>query len=112
MVLRQFAALGLVWITMQCPAAPASSLDDIALTAAVSAPEVDGIVQKVEVVKQRLTLKQGAIDAYDMPNLTMRWRLQDPTVLQGLAEGDKVHITVGRIDSQYTILSLRKLSAP
>ena len=76
-----------------------------AVTANAAPVWVDAIVVKAEGRHDRLALKQPAIDAWDMPPLTMNYKVKDAAWLK-LVPGQKVHAQVDRVDSCYTVISL------
>ena len=59
-------------------------------------------------LKQKITLKHGAIKNIDMPAMTMVFRVKDARMLDALAEGDKVKFSAEKINGQFTVTSISK----
>jgi len=69
---------------------------------------VDGQVQKIDEPQSKITLKHGPIKKLDMDEMTMVWRVQDPALLKGIKEGDKVKFDADRVNGQLMIIKLEK----
>ncbi len=69
---------------------------------------VDGHVQKIDAAQGKVTLRHGPIKKFDMDSMTMVFRIQDPTQLQGLKPGDKVKFEADRVNGQFTIIKIEK----
>lgn len=63
----------------------------------------DGEVRKVDKATGKLTLRHGPIENLDMPGMTMVFKASDPTLLDGLKEGDKVRFMADRVVGVYTV---------
>src|SRR5690349_9193040 len=85
-------------------AAPAGSLavgavvDDAALS--------EGEVRKVDKDAQKLTLRHGPLVNLDMPAMTMVFRVGDPSLLDSVHVGDKVHFRAEKQDGQLVVTRL------
>ncbi len=77
-----------------------------ALPAFASTDLTDAEVRKVDKDAAKLTLKHGEIKNLDMPAMTMVFRVADPKLLDGLAEGSKVRFDVEKRNGQYTVVRL------
>jgi Cu(I)/Ag(I) efflux system protein CusF len=67
----------------------------IAVTLATLAPSFaesmsDGVVRKIDTKNAKITIKHGEIVNLDMPPMSMVFTVKDPTLLDGVAKGDKV----------------------
>jgi Cu(I)/Ag(I) efflux system protein CusF len=80
----------------------------VALSAA-HAQATEGEVRKVDKGQARITLKHGELKHLDMPAMTMVYRVSNPRLLDGLAEGDKVVFDAGKIGDQYIVTALKKM---
>ncbi|MBL8662795.1 MAG: copper-binding protein [Candidatus Odyssella sp.] len=69
---------------------------------------VDGQVQKIDTAQGKVTLRHGPIKKFDMDSMTMVFRIQDPSQLQGLKPGDKVKFEADRVNGQFTIIKIEK----
>ena len=58
-----------------------------------AAEMTEGVVRKVDRDTGKVALKHGEIKHLDMPPMTMVFQVKDPTMLDGLEPGDKVHFS-------------------
>lgn len=75
----------------------------------LSALAAEGEVRKINAAQAKITIKSGPIANLDMPPMTMVFKATPPTLLKGLAEGDKVSFEAAQVDGQYVVTSIRKL---
>jgi Cu/Ag efflux protein CusF len=68
-----------------------------------------GEVKKIDLNTAKITLKHEAIQALDMPAMTMVFAAQDPNDLKSLKEGDAVKFKVGKSGTQYTAHGIEKV---
>ncbi len=73
---------------------------------AAQAEAVDGEVRKIDRAAGKITLKHADIKSLDMPAMTMVFRVSDPKLLEGLAEGAKVSFEAQKVDGQYTVIRI------
>ncbi len=71
-------------------------------------PLVKGLIRKIDLASQRLTVKHGDIPNLQMPGMTMSFAVSDAQWLQSLSVGDSILFVVDEVDSDYTILWLQK----
>ena len=65
-----------------------------AMALSVTAADMaEGVVRKVSKDTGKVTLRHGEIKNLDMPPMTMVFQVKDPTMLDGLEPGDKVHFS-------------------
>ena len=87
--------------------------DHAAATAAAAggnvAPQTEGEIRKVDAAAQKLTVKHGRIENLGMSPMTMVFRVKDPAFLTQVKPGDKVKMTVERIDGALTIVALQRV---
>jgi Cu(I)/Ag(I) efflux system periplasmic protein CusF len=76
--------------------------------AVVAAQDSEGEVRKIDKAQSKITLKHGEIKKLDMPPMTMVFRVRDPKLLEGLAQGDKVSFSAEQIDGQVVVTALQK----
>lgn len=50
----------------------------------------DGVIRKIDMKNAKITIKHGEIVNLDMPPMSMVFTVKDPTLLEGVAKGDKV----------------------
>jgi Cu/Ag efflux protein CusF len=75
----------------------------------VSVPQTEGEVRKVDAAAQKLTVKHGRIENLGMSPMTMVFRVKDPAFLALVKAGDKVRMTVERVDGTLTIVALQRV---
>lgn len=106
------ALAGSFTVSAQSTTAPDPHAHDHGATqpaaAMASAPQTDGEIRKVDVAGQKLTVKHGRIENLDMSAMTMVFRVKDPAFLTAVKPGDKVKMTVERIDGALTIVELQR----
>ena len=56
----------------------------------------------------KLTLKHGEIKNLEMPPMTMVFRVQDASLLDGLKAGDKVRFRAERVNGTYQVTRIEK----
>ncbi len=76
--------------------------------AAASAALTDGEVRKVDKAAGKITLKHGAMPKFDMPPMTMAYRVKDKAMLDGLKPGDKIRFDADGVGGELTVLRLEK----
>ncbi len=82
------------------PAQPAAQ------PAASSLPMVSGTVEKVDTAQGKVTIDHGPIPNLNMDAMTMIFRTQDPALLQGVKEGDKVQFQADRVNGQISVVRI------
>jgi Cu(I)/Ag(I) efflux system periplasmic protein CusF len=80
-----------------------------AAPAADTTPQTEGEIRKVDAAAQKLTVKHGRIENLGMSPMTMVFRVKDPAFLTVVKPGDKVKMTVERIDGALTIVALQRI---
>ncbi|CAO1665757.1 MAG: hypothetical protein CL810_03895 [Cobetia sp.] len=69
------------------------------------AVEGDGVVKAIDPQSQKITLAHGPIEALNWPAMQMAFKVADPTLLEGINVGDKVHFGLQGADHVVTELS-------
>ena len=69
----------------------------------------EGEVRKVDKAAGKITLKHGPMPKFDMPPMTMVYRVKDKAMLDGLKAGDKVKFDVDGVGGEFTVLRLEKV---
>lgn len=72
-----------------------------------AAPQSDGEVRKVDKAQGKLTLRHGPLKQFDMPAMTMVFRVADPKMLDGLKDGDKVRFTAEKVNGAFTVMAIQ-----
>jgi Cu(I)/Ag(I) efflux system periplasmic protein CusF len=78
-------------------------------SAAASAAWTEGEVRKVDKAAGKLTIKHGPMPKFDMPPMTMAYRVKDKTMLDQLKPGDKIKFDVDGVGGEFTVLRLEKV---
>ena len=76
--------------------------------AGVAAQTADGEVRRIDKAQGKITLRHGEIKSLEMPPMTMVFRVQDPSMLDRVAVGDKVKFDAAKIDGNYTVTAINK----
>jgi Cu/Ag efflux protein CusF len=77
--------------------------------AAASAALTDGEVRKVDKAAGKLTIKHGPMPKFDMPAMTMAYRVKDKAMLDQLKPGDKIKFDADGVGGEFTVLRLEKV---
>jgi len=77
--------------------------------AVASATWTDGEVARVEKAAGTVTIKHGPMPKFDMPAMTMPYRVKDKAVLDQLKTGDKIRFDVDAVGGVFTVVRLEKL---
>ena len=80
----------------------------LALSASL-ALATDGEVRKIDKAQAKITIRHGEIKNLDMPPMTMVFRAKPASLLDGLAEGDRISFDADKVDGQYTVTAIKKL---
>ncbi len=67
-----------------------------------------GQVKKVDPVRQRLVLRHGELPEFDMPPMTMAYRVADAQWLESLRPEDEVEFQAAKVGGYYTLTELRR----
>ena len=76
---------------------------------AASAAWTEGEVARVEKAAGTVTIKHGAMPKFDMPPMTMPYKVKDQAVLDHLKPGDRIRFDVDAVGGVFTVLRLEKL---
>lgn len=76
---------------------------------AISAALTDGEVRKVDKAAGKVTIKHGAMPKFDMPPMTMAYRVKDKSMLDKVKPGDKIKFDVDGAGNEFTVLRLEKV---
>ena len=86
----------------------ASLLPGVPALAQGDQPMTAGEVRKVDTEQGKITIKHGPIANLEMPPMTMVFRVEDASMLEGVAEGDKVEFVVVDEGGKMIIEALEK----
>ena len=77
--------------------------------AAASVPLTDGEVRKVDKAAGKVTIKHGPMPKFDMPAMTMAYRVKDKAMLDNLQPGDKIKFDADGVGGEFTVLRLERV---
>ncbi len=82
----------------------------LATAAPVAAQPVpaEGEVRKIDAAQDKMTIRHGPIQQWDMPSMTMVFRVADKAMLQAVRVGDRVRFEVERGSGAMTIIRIEK----
>jgi Cu(I)/Ag(I) efflux system protein CusF len=70
----------------------------------------DGEIRKIDREQGKLTIRHGPLLNLDMPPMTMVFRVKDPALLGSVAAGEKIRFRAEKIEGQYVVTIIRKLT--
>ena len=76
--------------------------------AAASAALTDGEVRKVDKEAGKITIKHGAMPKFDMPPMTMVYRVKDKAMLDNVKPGDKIKFDVDGVGADSRVVRMEK----
>ena len=68
----------------------------------------DGEVRRIGKAAGKLTIKHGPMPKFDMPAMTMSYRVKDKAMLDQLKPGDKIRFDADGVGGEFTVLHLEK----
>lgn len=77
-----------------------------ARAAEAGVPMNDGEVRKIDKDAGKITIKHGPLPAFDMPGMTMVFRVKDPAALEQVKAGDKIRFAVDKVNGAFTVMKL------
>lgn len=102
--MKRFASIALAFATLTASlTAPLAALAQSTLPAL---PATAAEVRKVDLDAKKITLKHEEIKNLEMPPMTMVFQVKDTSLLANLKTGDKVMVTVDKVNGAYTVMSL------
>lgn len=76
--------------------------------AATEAPKTPAEVRKIDKEAGKITLRHEPIQNLDMPAMTMVFRVADPKFLDQVKLGDKILVSIDKINGQLTVTQLER----
>lgn len=76
---------------------------------AASAAWTEGEVRGIDKAAGKVTIKHGPMPKFDMPPMTMAYRVKDKSMLDQLKPGDKIKFDVDGAGGAFTVLRLEKV---
>jgi len=69
----------------------------------------EGEVRKVDREAQKVTIRHGPMREFDMPAMTMVFRVKEPAMLDRLKAGDRIASTTEKLGGAFTVMSFEPL---
>ena len=66
-------------------------------------------MRKIDKAAGKITIKHGPIPQFDMPAMTMVYRVKDKAMLDQLKPGDKIKFDADGVGGEFTVLRLEKV---
>lgn len=84
------------------------SVTAIALPSLAQAQMAEGEVRRIDAANNKVTIRHGEIKSLDMPPMSMVFTAKPPSILNGIAVGDKIRFTAIEENSQYVVTKIEK----
>ena len=68
----------------------------------------EGVVRRIDLENNKITIRHGEIKALDMPPMTMVFVAKQPALLKSLAPGDTVEFEAFETNGQYSVGKIQK----
>ncbi|MBI5752423.1 MAG: copper-binding protein [Hydrogenophilales bacterium] len=79
-----------------------------AVSAPATASDTRGRIESINAADGKVKLKHGPIPKFDMPGMTMVFRVQDPKLLSQIKVGDEVGVTLEKSGGSLVITGFQK----
>ncbi len=96
--------------TQAIPSAPSAKPTQMAQadSAPAKASDTRGRIESINTAEGKVKLKHGPIPKFDMPGMTMVFRVADPKLLTQIKAGDEVGVTLDKSGSGFVITGFQK----
>lgn len=85
------------------------TLAALALSASALAQAMaEGVVRRIDLDNNKITIRHGDIKALDMPPMTMVFIAKQPAQLKNLAPGDEILFEAFETNGQYSVGKIQK----
>jgi len=71
-------------------------------------PKVEGVVRRIDMATQKITIKHDEIPNLEMGAMTMTFAVPEMSMIHGLSRGDQVKFQADEIDGVLTIIWIEK----
>lgn len=62
-----------------------------------------GEIRRIDLHARKIVIKHGPLEDFDMPAMTMAYRLRDPALVEGLQAGDAVRFQAERLGAVFIV---------
>ena len=92
-------------------AAGGTSADNAAGTTSTDSGQAmtSGVVRKVDKGAGKVTIRHGPIENLGMPQMTMVFRVKDPSMLDRLKEGDEIRFITEKVNGALTVMQFEQV---
>ena len=109
----EFADTAVKTTPSEITVAPAAKVDtppQLAQANSATSPASDtrGRIESINAAEGKVKLKHGPIPKFEMPGMTMVFRVQDPKLLTQIKVGDEVGVTLDKRGSGFVITGFQK----
>jgi Cu/Ag efflux protein CusF len=77
-------------------------------TSALAQAMAEGVVRRIDLDNNKITIRHGDIKALDMPPMTMVFVAKQPAQLKNLAPGDEILFEAFEANGQYSVGKIQK----
>lgn len=107
LVITGFQKGGKTAANTKVDAAPPTSVEK-PNSAPATVSDTRGRIESINATEGKVKLKHGPIPKFDMPGMTMVFRVQDPKLLTQIKVGDEVGVTLDKTGSGFVITGFQK----
>jgi Cu/Ag efflux protein CusF len=75
---------------------------------ALAQATAEGVVRRIDLDNNKISIRHGEIKALDMPPMTMVFVAKKPELLKALSPGDEVVFEAFEANGQYSVGNIRK----
>ena len=97
-----------VQLTQADTAARPAAATTVPATTPTAGSDTHGRIEAINLVEGKVKLKHGPIPKFDMPGMTMVFRVQDPKLLKQIKVGDEVGVTMEQSGGAIVITGFQK----
>ncbi len=88
--------------------APTSDYGVAVLQPSNNHPKVNGVVRRVDMASQKITLKHDEIPNLGMGEMTMTFAVPEMSMIHGLSRGDRVQFQADEVEGVLTVIWIEK----
>jgi Cu(I)/Ag(I) efflux system protein CusF len=77
-------------------------------TSALAQVMAEGVVRRIDLDNNKITIRHGEVKALDMPPMTMVFVAKQPELLKSLAPGDAIVFEAFEANGQYSVGKIQK----
>lgn len=78
------------------------------INSALAQAMAEGVVRRIDLDNNKITIRHGEVKALDMPPMTMVFVAKQPELLKSLAPGDAIVFEAFEANGQYSVGKIQK----